>query len=313
MSLRSSPYLASIHVYPLKSGRAVDLPDSRVEPWGLAGDRRWLVVDGTGRFITQRAEPALALVTAGYLAPGQTAGGGASGPLAAGALTLSAPGHPGLTVPAPAQQRGAEMLWVTVWRSRVRAAAAGSRADEWLSGFLGRAVRLVHLDDPTRRGVDPEFGAPEDRVSFADGYPLLLTTTGSLDALGRWLMQEGHPAVPMNRFRPNVVVAGAPAWAEDGWRRVQIGTATFRVAKPCGRCLVTTIDQETAQRGRQPLDLLGRRRRFGQQLVFGQNVIPDAPGTIRVGDQVQILDETGRPPAGGHAVIHSDVTSGAGT
>ncbi|MFI5062919.1 MAG: MOSC domain-containing protein [Streptosporangiales bacterium] len=313
MSLGSSPHLASIHIYPLKSGRAVDLPGSRVEPWGLAGDRRWLVVDDTGRFVTQRAEPALALVTAGYVPAAPAAGGPASGPLAAGALTLSAPGRPVLTVPAPAQERGAEMLWVTVWSSRVRAAAAGDCADEWLSRFLGRAVRLVHLDDPTRRGVDPEFGAPADRVSFADGYPLLLTTAGSLDALGRWLVAEGQPPVPMNRFRPNVVVAGAAAWAEDGWRRIQIGTVTFRVAKPCGRCVVTTIDQETAQRGRQPLDLLGRRRRFGQQLVFGQNVIPDAPGTIRVGDRVQILDEADRPPAGGHAVIHSDVTSAAGT
>ena len=291
MSLGSSPHLASIHIYPLKSGRAVNLLDSRVEPWGLAGDRRWLVVDDTGRFVTQRAEPALALVTAGHGAAAQAAGEGGSGPFPAGALTLSAPGHPELTVPAPAQDRGAEMLWVTVWSSRVRAAAAGDRADDWLSRFLGRAVRLVHLDDPTRRGVDPEFGAPGDRVSFADGYPLLLTTAGSLDALGRWLAEEGHPPVPMNRFRPNVVVAGAPAWAEDGWRRIQIGTVTFRVAKPCGRCLVTTIDQATAQRGRQPLDLLGRRRRRGQQLVFGQNVIPDGPGTIRVGDRIQILDE----------------------
>ena len=196
MSLGSSPHLASIHIYPLKSGRAVDLPGSRVEPWGLAGDRRWLVVDDTGRFVTQRAEPALALVTAGYVPAAQASGGPASGPLAAGALTLSAPGHPVLTVPAPAQERGAEMLWVTVWRSRVRAAAAGARADEWLSRFLGRAVRLVHLDDPTRRGVDPEFGAPGDRVSFADGYPLLLTTAGSLDALGRWLVGGGAPAGP---------------------------------------------------------------------------------------------------------------------
>ncbi len=185
------------------------------------------------------------------------------------------------------------MVSVAVWRSEIRAAAAGKHADDWLSDFLGRAVRLVYLDDPTRRPVDQDFGASGDRVSFADGYPLLLTSAGSLGELGRWLTEDGHPAVPMNRFRPNVVVAGALPWAEDRWRRISIGSVTFRVVKPCGRCVVTTIDQATAQRGRQPLAMLGRRRRVGQQLVFGQNMIPDTPGSIRVGDRVQVLEASG--------------------
>jgi len=120
-----------------------------------------------------------------------------------------------------------------------------------------------------------------------------LTSTGSLEALGRWLTEDGHPPVPMSRFRPNVVVAGAPPWAEDSWRRIMIGAVTFRVVKPCGRCQVTTIDQATGQRGRQPLHVLGRRRRFGPQLVFGQNMIPDTPGSIRVGDPVQVLEHSG--------------------
>jgi MOSC domain-containing protein len=273
------PRVASLHIYPVKAGRAVDLAEAQVEPCGLAGDRRWLVVDPDGGFITQRTEPALALVCARYAA--------------AGSLHLSADGQPPLTVPAPAEGLGAEMLWVSVWRSKVRAAAAGSQADAWFSRFLGRPVRLVHLDDPTRRQVDPEFGAPDDRVSFADGYPLLLTTMGSLDALGQWLIEAGYPAVPMNRFRPSVVVAGCAPWAEDGWRRIRIGPVTFRVVKPCGRCQVTTIDQQTAARGRQPLAMLGQRRRFGQQLVFGQNMIPDGTGTIRAGDQVRILETGG--------------------
>ena len=272
--------VASIHIYPVKGGRAVDLAEAEVEPCGLAGDRRWLVTEPDGRFITQRTEPTLALVSARYV----------TGYGTGGSLYLSAAGQPPLTLPAPAEARGAEMLWVSVWGSKVRAAAAGDQADAWFSNFLGRPVRLVHLDDPTRRQVDPEFGAPGDRVSFADGYPLLLTALGSLDALGQWLIEDGHPAVPMARFRPSVVVAGTPPWAEDGWRRIQIGAATFRVAKPCGRCVVTTIDQQTAQRGRQPLAMLGRRRRFGQQLVFGQNLIPDVTGTIRIGDRVRILD-----------------------
>jgi uncharacterized protein len=278
MSAATSPRLVSVHIYPLKSGRAVDLTESQVEPWGLAGDRRWLLVELDGKCVTQRPEPAMARIVVRYL------------PGADGSIAVSADGGPALTIPAPSGDRGAEMLWVTVWASKVLAAAAGEAADEWFSRFLGRPVRLVYLDDPTRRQVDPEFGRPDDRVSFADGYPLLLTTASSLEALGDWLVEDGSEPVPMNRFRPSAVIAGTPAWAEDGWHRVRIGPVAFRVAKSCGRCQITTTDQVTGERGREPLMMLGRRRRFGQQLVFGQNVIPEGLGTIRVGDEVQILD-----------------------
>jgi uncharacterized protein len=293
VNVEEPPRLASIHIYPLKAGRAVDLSESAVEPWGLAGDRRWLVVDGAGRFVSQREEPALAGVIAAYPAAGadQVAAGR---PLPTDAITLSAAGQPPLKVAMPWADDDTEMVPVSVWESRIRAAAAGREADDWLGRLLDRDVRLVYLDDPTRREVDQDYGNPGDRVSFADGYPLLLTSTGSLDALGGWLAEDGHPPVPMDRFRPSVVVAGAQAWAEDGWRRISIGTVTFQVVKPCGRCVVTTIDQATGHRGRQPLELLGRRRRFGQQLVFGQNMIPDAPGSIRVGDPVQVLER--HPP-----------------
>jgi uncharacterized protein YcbX len=295
-TVEEPPRLASIHIYPLKAGRAVDLRGSAVEPWGLAGDRRWLVVDDAGRFVSQREEPALAGVTAAYPAAGadQSAAGLT---LQTDAIILSAAGHPPLKVAMPWAADHAEMVPVAVWESRVWAAAAGQEADDWLGRLLGRRVRLVYLDDPTRREVDQDYGARGDRVSFADGYPLLLTSAGSLEALCGWLAEDGHPPVPMNRFRPSVVVAGAHAWAEDGWRRISIGTVSFRVVKPCGRCVVTTIDQATGQRGRQPLELLGRRRRFGQQLVFGQNLIPDAPGSIRVGDPVEVLEA--HPPTGG--------------
>ena len=292
--MEEPPRLASIQIYPLKAGRAVDLSEAAVEPWGLAGDRRWLVVDHAGRFVSQREEPALARVIAAYPAAGtdQVAAGR---PWPTDAITLSAAGHPPLKVAMPWPDDDPEMVPVAVWESRVRAAAAGKEADDWLGRLLGRDVRLVYLDDPARREVDQDYGDPGDRVSFADGYPLLLTSTSSLEALGDWLAEDGHPPVPMNRFRPNVVVAGTCAWAEDGWRRIRIGTVTFRVVKPCGRCVVTTIDQASAQRGRQPLELLGRGRRFGRQLVFGQNMIPDAPGSIRVGDPVQVLER--QPPA----------------
>jgi uncharacterized protein len=270
--------VASIHIYPMKAGRAVDLDQSVVEPWGLAGDRRWLLVDEDGRCVTQREEPSLARVTITCAS--------------AGSIAVEAAGRAAQNVAPPGH--GAPMMKVTVWESVVLAAAAGPAADAWFSAYLGRPVRLVYLDDPTRRPVDPEYGRAGDTVSFADGYPLLLTSAGSLDQLNRWLTGDGERPVPMTRFRPSVVVAGAPPWAEDHWRRVRIGAVSFRVAKPCGRCVVTTIDQVTGVRGSQPLKMLGRRRNIAQALVFGQNLIPDlastdSPGAIRVGDVLEVL------------------------
>ena len=279
--------LASIHIYPMKAARAVDLDESVVEPWGLAGDRRWLLVDEDGRFVSQREERSLARVVVTY------------GPLAE-TISVSAAGFPGRQIAAPAA--GAPMLKVTVWGSTVLAAAAGPEGDAWFSAYLGRPVCLVYLDDPTRRPIDPEYGRDGDVVSFADGYPLLLTSTGSLDELGRWLTEDGGQPVPMTRFRPSVVVTGAPPWAEDRWRRIRIGAVEFRIVKPCGRCVVTTTDQITGERGPQPLKMLGRRRRLGQELVFGQNMIPDGPGVIRAGDPVEIL-ETASTPIPGHLPV----------
>ncbi len=269
--------VASLHIYPMKAGRAVDLDEALVEPWGLAGDRRWLLADEDGRFISQREHSSLARVRVTY------------GPVA-GQISVAADGRPGCRVAPPSLAAGAEMLKVTVRSSVVLAAAAGPAADAWFSAYLGCPVRLVYLDDPTRRSVDPEFSRDGDTVSFADGYPLLLTSAGSLDELNRWLASDGEQPVPMTRFRPSAVVTGAPPWAEDGWRRIRIGTVLFRVAKPCGRCVVTTIDQHTGAVGRQPLHMLGRRRNIGQRLVFGQNLIPDSGGVIRTGDPLQVLE-----------------------
>jgi uncharacterized protein YcbX len=266
--------LASVHIYPLKGCRAVDLDEAVVEPWGLAGDRRWLLVGADGQFITQREHPALARLVVTY-------GPGAD-------ITVSSAGYRALSVAAP--HEGAELLKVTVWRSTVLAAAAGPEADAWFAAYLGQPVRLVWLDDPTRRAVNPEYSLDGDVVSFADGYPLLLTTTGSLGQLGQWLTEAGDQPVPMNRFRPNVVVSGYEPWAEDRWRRIRIGAVSFRVAKPCARCVVTTTDQATGERGRQPLRMLARHRRFGKNLVFGQNLIPDSPGLIRVGDPMEVTE-----------------------
>ncbi|MCT7356653.1 MOSC domain-containing protein [Streptomyces sp. 15-116A] len=266
--------LHSIHVHPVKAFRSLSLPEVAVEPWGPAGDRRWMLIDDGGKVVTQRQQPRLALA--------------AAEPLPGGGVLLSAPGMEPLAVPAP---RPGGTIRVEIFNDKVEAAPAEDPAvHAWCSAYLGIDVRLVHLDDPaTRRPVDPEFALPGETVTFADGFPLLLTSTASLDALNSLIAEGDHAAegpLPMSRFRPNVVVDGTAAWAEDGWSRVTIGEVAFRVAKPCGRCVVTTTDQSTAERGKEPLHSLGRHRRLGGKLVFGQNLVPLSPGTIRVGDPV---------------------------
>ncbi|MET7849813.1 MOSC N-terminal beta barrel domain-containing protein [Streptomyces avermitilis] len=269
--------LHSIHIHPVKAFRGQSPREAVVEPWGLAGDRRWVLVDSGGKVVTQRQEPRLALAAAELL-PG-------------GGVRLSAPGHEPVSVPVP---EPAVMTTLDIFGDKVEAVVADDTAHAWCSTYLGADVRLVHMDDPaTRRPVDPDHARPGETVSFADGYPLLVTTLASLDSLNGLIAQGEHPEegpLPMNRFRPNVVIAGTAAWAEDNWSRIAIGEVTFRVAKMCGRCVVTTTDQGTARRGKEPLRTLGRHRRFGKDLAFGQNLVPESPGTVRIGDRVQILE-----------------------
>ncbi|MGO1973481.1 MAG: MOSC domain-containing protein [Propionibacteriaceae bacterium] len=268
--------LFSLHTYPMKSGRGIDLTEARLEPWGLAGDRRWMVITPDGHFVSQREHPGLATVTAR--------------PTEAG-IRLSAPGEGPLEVAVPTPT---EFRTVTLWRDRVEVVPCSTEADAWLTAVLGTPVQLVHLDDPaTRRQVDQHYARPEDHVGFADGYPVLLTTTASLAALNELVAAGRRPAegpLGMERFRPTLVIDGTDPWAEDGWRRVRVGETVLRVVKPCGRCVITTTDQQSGVRGREPLPTLGRHRLIGRKLVFGQNAVVEQPGTLRVGDELTVLD-----------------------
>ncbi|WP_418955625.1 MOSC domain-containing protein [Streptomyces tritici] len=273
----SNPVLRSVHIHPVKAMRGFAPAEAEVQPWGLAGDRRWTVVDGSGEVVTQRKHPRMALAAAELLPDGD--------------IRLSAPGLEPLTVAVP---EPAGTVRVEVFGTPVEAVPAGGAADAWFSDYLDADVRLVHMDDPAvRRPVDPKYALPGETVSFADGYPLLVTATASLDALNSLIAQGDHAdegPLPMNRFRPNLVVDGTGPWAEDGWTRLAVGEVTFRVAKPSGRCVVTTTDQLTGERGKEPLRTLGTHRRQGNKLVFGQNLVPEHTGTVRVGDEVKILD-----------------------
>jgi hypothetical protein len=280
--------LTGIHRYPVKSCRGHALEHADVERWGLAGDRRWMVVDGGGDAVTARERPRLVLVV-----PEITGGG----------LLLRGPGMPPLAVACPS---GGDAVITTVFGAEVPATPADPAAHEWFSAVAGDRVRLVHLGDPTVRPSKPAFSRPGDRVSFADGFPLLLASTESLAALNELIgagPHAGEGPLPMTRFRPNLVVSGAPAWAEDGWRRVRIGVAEFRVAKACDRCVLTKVHPDTAVKGREPLVTLARHRRWGGKLWFAVNLIPDVPDVrIQVGDTLDVLEDAPTEPPLGAAV-----------
>ncbi|WP_328316058.1 MOSC domain-containing protein [Streptomyces sp. NBC_00388] len=277
MSQPVNAVLHEIHIHPVKSLTGCAQGSATVEPWGLAGDRRWMLVDETGKAVTQRQHARLALA--------------AAQPLPCGGVRLSAPGLEPLTVTVP---EPVGTIGVQLFRDKIDVIPAGPAADAWFSAYLGAAVRLVHLDDPAvRRPVNPKYARPGDTVNLADGYPLLLTTLSSLDALNSLVARGDLPEegpLPMDRFRPTVVVSGTPPWAEDGWSRIAIGAVVLRVAKACGRCVITTIDQRTSERGREPLRTLALHRRVDNDLPFGQNLIPEGTGVLHVGDPVHILE-----------------------
>jgi uncharacterized protein YcbX len=275
--------LTAINRYPVKSGRGEALTSAVVEPWGLEGDRRWMVVDAAGEPLTSREHPRLMLVR-----PELTEHG----------LRLTSPDLDDVLV---GQPDGSRLVDVSVWKGPFPAALAET-GHEWFSKIVGEPARLVYLDDPTRRAPNPAFSAPDDQVSFADAYPLLLATEESLDAVNDLIAvgpNEHEGPIPMARFRPSLVVHGAPAWAEDGWRRLRIGAAVFRAVKGCDRCVMTLVDPDTAAKGKEPIATLARHRRWDGKTWFAMNLIPDTPGVrITVGDEVEVLEavESDGPP-----------------
>ena len=258
-----------LYCYPVKSCRGTSLNAAVVGPRGIAADRQWMIVDEKGEFLTQRELPRMALV---------------SPRLIDGGLEMTAPGMPPLNV-SPSMQ--GERTRVTVWDDRCGAVDEGPGAAEWLSTFLEVQCRLVRIPDDEVRRVDPGYAGPDDQVGFADGFSFLLTSRASLDDLNQRL-----PApLPMNRFRPNIVVVGSEAFEEDRWKRIRIDGIMFAVVKPCARCAITTTDQDTGERSNEPLRTLATFRHVaGRGVMFGQNLVHDRAGVLRVGAEVEVLE-----------------------
>jgi len=261
--------VSGLWIYPVKSCAGIALETMELGERGPLHDREWMVVDAGGRFVTQRTHPEMALIRPA---------------LEGDRLVLTAPGRDPLEIPLTA--RTGWTVDVEVWRDRCRAIPVGAGADAWLGALLGEPVRLVWMPPEEVRPVDPRYGRPGDRVGFADGFPLLLISRASLEDL------NGRLAVPvaMERFRPNVEVSGCGPYAEDRWSRLEVAGVGFRVVKPCARCVITTVDPATGERGPEPLATLASYRRSGNKVLFGQNLIHDGPGVIHVGDELMVTE-----------------------
>ncbi|HRW04537.1 MAG TPA: MOSC domain-containing protein [Caldilineaceae bacterium] len=261
--------LAGLYIYPIKACRGYAVDRAMVTARGLQDDRLLMIVDGDGHFLTQREYPQLAL-----LAP----------TLGDGLLTMRAPGMSALDLPL---RTSGPACPVVVWRDCCQAVDQGDAAATWLSDYLGTQARLVHQHDSFARPVDPRYRRrPEDETSFADGYPFLLISEASLADLNQRLTAP----LPMDRFRPNLVVQGCEPFAEDGWQQIQVGAVTFDLVKPCARCQVTTVDQQRGTVGKEPLATLATFRRTAEGKVnFGQNMVSSDRGIIAVGEEVTVV------------------------
>ena len=261
-------HIASLAIYPVKGLRGIGLASAGVEQQGLEHDRRWAILRPNNVVLTQRDLPAMARLDAIPIPSG---------------LRLEATGHPGVDA-----QANGRPITLEIWRTKVAARCANPEASAWLTQILATPCTLVHLADPTARAVTPDLARPGDVVSLADGFPLLVTTEASLATLNSHLSTPVH----MARFRPNLVVEGALPWAEDTWRHIRIGFVRLRLASPCARCTVITLDQRTgAPTARnEPLRTLGTLHRDeAGRITFGWNAVPESLGSVAVGDTIEAV------------------------
>ncbi|NQD35835.1 MOSC domain-containing protein [Permianibacter sp. IMCC34836] len=265
--------LSSLHIYPIKGIAGIALASARVEPRGLQGDRRWMLIDENDQFISQRELPAMSQFNA-------VADGAGWRISTAGQL----PALPPLLLQTPT---AAERVLATVWSDTVSAIVAPEPVNAWFSRALAQPVRAVFMDAEARRPVDRDYGRASDEVSFADGFPLLIANTASLADLNARIGES----LTMARFRPNLVLSGAEAWTEDGWQRLRIGDIEIDLVKPCARCQVTTLDPATGQmHGRQePLRTLAKFRKDAGKVMFAVNAIARGSGPLQAGMPVTVL------------------------
>jgi uncharacterized protein YcbX len=261
------PAVSELWVYPIKSCRGLSTRRAMVEERGFQWDRRWMLIDEGGSFLSQRKLPQMARIEV---------------QIESGMLRVHAPRMEALDIsqmPVPAS-----LVKTTIWRDTLRAEVYPPQVNEWFRDFLGVKCSLVRFPDQERRVVDPRYAHDGEHTGFSDAYPFLVISEASLADLNSRLLRP----VPMNRFRPNIVIRDCEPYAEDGWGEFTISTVRFRTAKPCARCRVITVDQKTAAVDDEPLRALGLYRSQGSKVLFGQNLLHAGSGLIAVGDILQI-------------------------
>lgn len=259
--------IQDIFIYPIKSLGGIRLNEAKVEERGFQFDRRWMLLDPQGVFITQRTHTQMALL---QVELGETG------------LIVFDKRNPEDKLQIPYNLISDQVIEVEIWDDRVIANIVDPRLDTWFSEKLGMACHLVIMPESTQRKVSPKYAVNDESVSFADGMPYLILGQESLNDLNSRL----EKTVPMDRFRPNIVFFGGQAYAEDSWKKIRIGAVGFQLVKPCARCVLTTIDQETGFKGKEPLKTLAGYRTIGNKVYFAQNMVALESGTIRIGDQI---------------------------
>lgn len=264
--------LSEIWIYPIKSLGGILLQEAIPERRGLQYDRRWMLVDEAGRFVSQREIPNMALLGTAIEAPFMSV------------FWKNKPSEK-IQIPLEMDSSKLETLEVEVWGDRMLAKVLPANINLWFSTQLTQSLRLVYMDDTTRRPADNRYAPPEHQVSFADGFPYLIIGQESLDDLNRRM----ELALPMNRFRPNFVFTGGQAFEEDSWSQFFIADQSFQGVKPCARCSIPTTDQDTGERAMEPLKTLSEYRKKENRILFGQNVIwlGEQASPVRVGDWIR--------------------------
>ncbi|MCH7398787.1 MOSC domain-containing protein [Belliella sp. DSM 107340] len=265
-------HLKDIYIYPIKSLGGIRLTEAILEEKGLQYDRRWMLIDKDGKFLSQRTIPKLALLQVS---------------ISENKLQVTHKKEPNISISFPLDAKTNKLKNVSIWEDVVEGQVVDKHVSDWFSEQLSMSCELVIMPESTKRKLKEKYAVNGESVSFADGMPYLLIGQSSLDDLNEKL----EDPVPMDRFRPNLVFEGGEAFEEDKWDQIQVGTALFKITKPCARCVMVTVDQENANKSKEPLKTLASYRTVDGKVMFGQNMLLLKGEKIAVGDEVKVVNE----------------------